>query len=147
MSSGTATQDYLLLFLRQVCKSWHAAVESYPTEIGLYDSQFPRVCKLLPNISDLQVCISRTPVTDLRCVQAHTQLTSLELTQEEYDEPSLQLSFLPPSLKHFTMNGFKVDAEDLQHFECHSMTLFESTYWFSPVDFSQLLPRLANLQV
>lgn len=137
-----------LLLLRQVSKSWHAAVTEYLDWLAINDQKFDRVCSILPSISQIQTDLISCEELSLRSLQACTRLTYIDLQSCMISTAPLDLSVLPPNLIRLSFDGFPVDPECLEEMSCHScLTRFDIALESSPADFSKLLAKFPKLTV
>ena len=140
--------EKMLALMRQVSRSWRAAVESYSGSLSMYSVFLEDYCHFLPNLSSLHVEMgSKGSDMGLSDLQACTRLSSLSLDNLEDRTIRLDVGNLPASLRSLSLFAFSIDAEDVEQLPCTGLTQLSWVHTFRPADFALLLPRISKLQV
>ena len=139
-----------ILILRQVCKSWKAATLEYTGALDFVAHKSTALFHLseaLPSISKLRIESDR--LLFLRPLAACSRLSSLcYVYRGEKQDPCLDLTLLPSSLRDLNCAYLGVDSECFEHIEFVGLTKLNfSSMWIPPAETQKLLQFLPKLQV
>ena len=151
MIHPTGDPNYLMLLrLRQVSRSWRAAVESFSGCLTLFGGSLEDYSPFLGNLSDLHIEPGSLVNNSLKALHSCSRLTSLNLenpNSSRHAAATFNASDLPASLRSLTSKFFSIPPEAVQQMHCQGLTGLSLTHTLSPASFDLLLPRLPNLQV
>lgn len=147
-----------ILLMRQVSKSWLAAIGDYPTaaRCSVYDTtQLAILCKMMPGMSSLEIQCDSLGYLKLKSLARLLHLTRLSLYGIPYHseepaklQPLVKLNHLPATLQILGMNGIYADRHSFGAIECPGLTRL-IFYWHSnkSTDAQELVERFPNLKV